>query len=416
VDRLKSSRTHLPSLLSGILFSLSGLLLLGIGLLMGFTALFSSFNGQAVQAQQTIFFIAFGFEAILLFVAAFFAFQKMLEKPAADQAAFLAIPLWQIMVGALIAALSLLMGYLVGGNNSLNWLILPMLTIPAVVLPLVAVLALGTRGLPMGSRWQSWSVLGLGMTITPLLLLVLESVVAVIVFIGIVAFVMAQPELASELEALSRQVIILGPQTEEALDLLSPLLTRPEVIITALIYVAVLVPAVEELIKPLGVWLLAGRLDSPAQGFTLGALSGAGYALIETVGVSGQAAEWASLLFSRIGTGLLHITTSALVGAAIVLARRERRYLKLIGTYLLAVLLHGLWNTFAMLFTFSNLADLLEQPGRLSTLQPMLLGVLGILAVALFVILLVCNRKMRGTLPPRPTETIIPAEPIDPTP
>jgi hypothetical protein len=383
---------------------------------MGFTALFSSFNGQAVQAQQTIFFIAFGFEAILLFVAAFFAFQKMLEKPAADQAAFLAIPRWQIMVGALIAALSLLIGYLVSGNTSVNWLLLPMLTIPAVVLPLVVVLAMGTRGLPMGSRWQSWSVLGLGMTLTPLLLLVLESVVAVIVFIGIVAFVMGQPELASELEALSRQVIILGPQTEEALNLLSPLLTKPGVIITALIYVAVLVPAVEELIKPLGVWLLAWRLDSPAQGFTLGALSGAGYALIETVGVSGQATEWASLLFSRIGTGLLHITTSALVGAAIVLARRERRYLNLIGTYLLAVLLHGLWNTFAMLFTFSNLADLLEQPGRLSTLQPMLLGVLGILAVALFVILLVSNLKLRDAIPAPPTETIIPAEPIDPTP
>jgi hypothetical protein len=409
VDRLKPSRTHLPSLLSGILFSLSGLLLLGIGLLMGFTALFSSFNGQAVQAQQTIFFIAFGFEAILLFVAAFFAFQKMLEKPAADQAVFLAIPRWQLMVGALIAALSLLIGYLVGANNSLNWLILPVLTIPAVVLPLVVVLALGTRGLPMASRWQSWSVLGLGMTLTPLLLLVLESVVAVIVFIGIVAFVMAQPELASELEALSRQVIVLGPQTEEALDLLSPLLTRPEVIITALIYVAVLVPAVEELIKPLGVWLLAGRLDSPAQGFILGALSGAGYALIETVGVSGQAAEWASLLFSRIGTGLLHITTSALVGAAIILARRERRYLKLIGTYLLAALLHGLWNTFAMLFTFSNLADLLEQPGWLGTLQPMLMGILGILAAILFVILLASNRKLRDAIPAPPTETIDPA-------
>ena len=409
MDRLKASRTHIPSLVSGILFSLSGLFLLGIGLLMGFTALFSSFSRQAVQAQQTIFFIAFGFEAILLFVAAFFAFQKMLEKPAADQGAFLAIPRWQIMGGALIAALSLLIGYLVSGNNSLNWLILPVLTIPAVVLPLVAVLALGTRGLPMASRWQSWSVLGLGMTLTPLLLLVLESVIAVIIFIGIVALVMAQPEVASELEALSRQVIILGPQTEEALDLLSPLLTRPEVIITALIYVAVLVPAVEELIKPLGVWLLARRLDSPAQGFTLGALSGAGYALIETVGVSGQAAEWASLLFSRIGTGLLHITTSALVGAAIVLARRERRYLNLIGTYLLAVLLHGLWNTFAMLFTFSNLADLLEQPGWLGTLQPMLMGILGILAAILFVILLASNRKLRDAIPAPPTETIDPA-------
>ena len=416
MERLNGSRTHLPSLLSGILFSLSGLFLLGIGLLMGFTALFSAFNGQAVQAQQTIFFIAFGFEAILLFVAAFFAFQKMLEKPSADQAAFLSIPGWQLLAAVFIAALSILIGYLVGGNKSLNWLLLPVLTIPAVVFPLMVVLALGTRGLPIGSRWQSWSVLGLGMTLTPLLLLVLESVVAIIVFIGIIAYVMAQPELASELEALSRQVIILGPQSEATIDLLSPLLTRPGVIITALIYVAVLVPAIEELIKPLGVWLFAHRLDTPAQGFALGALSAAGYALIETVGVSGQVEEWASLLFSRIGTGLLHITTSALVGAAIVRAWRERRFLHLIGTYLLAVLLHGLWNAFALLFTFSNLADLLGQPGPLGASQPILIGVMGVLALALFVILLASNRKMRNTVPALQIEPLLPAEPLDPAP
>src|SRR6185436_18726994 len=126
------------------------------------------------------------------------------------------------------------------------------------------------------------------------------------------------------LQALSQKIMLLGPQSEAARDLLSPFLTRPGVISVALVYIAILVPALEEIFKPLGVWLLAGKLDSAAQGFTLGALSGAGYALIETIGVTGQQGDWASLLFTRIGTGLLHITTSALMGAAIVLAWRER--------------------------------------------------------------------------------------------
>jgi RsiW-degrading membrane proteinase PrsW (M82 family) len=184
----------------------------------------------------------------------------------------------------------------------------------------------------------------------------------------------------------------------------------------ALIYIAVLVPAIEELLKPLGVWLLAGRLDSAAQGFTLGALSGAGYALIETVGVSGQAEEWASLLFSRIGTGLLHITTSALMGAAIVITWRQRRYLRLIGSYFLVVLLHGLWNTFATLYTFSMLAELIDQPGRLSTLQPMMIAVMSLLAVILFVILLAFNRRMQKTVPALPSESIIPADQLNQNP
>jgi hypothetical protein len=357
--------------------------------------------------------MAFGFEAILLFAAAFFSFQKTLEQPLADRASRLTIPHWGLIAGVLIAALALLTGHQVASNPSLNWLLLPVLTVLAVALPLIILLAAGTQGLPLGSRWQSWSVLGLGMTLTPFVLFLLEAVAAVFVFVGIIAYVVARPELAAELQALSEQLILLGPQSEEALELLSPLLTRPGVIVTAVIYMAVLVPAVEELVKPLGVWLLAGRLDSAAQGFTLGALSGAGYGLIETISVSGQAVEWASLLFSRIGTGLLHITTTAVMGAAIVLAWRERRYARLIGTYFLVVLLHGLWNTVAVLFTFSNLAELLEQPERWSTGQPALIAVMGALATGLFVILIVSNHKMRNTIPQPANVSVPPDEPID---
>jgi hypothetical protein len=211
---------------------------------------------------------------------------------------------------------------------------------------------------------------------------------------------MTQPQLLSELQGLSQRIMIAGPESEAARALVFPLLMRPGVLISALIYVAVLVPAAEEIVKPLGVWLFARQLDSPAQGFALGALSGAGYALIETVGVSGQqTAEWASLLLSRIGTGLLHITTSALMGAAIVLAWRERRFLRLVGTYILAVLLHGLWNAFAILFTFSSLAEFFDQPSDLSRFQPAILIAMAILATALFLILAASHRNVRAAIP-----------------
>jgi hypothetical protein len=306
-----------------------------------------------------------------------------------------------------------LIGSQIGGIEPLNWVLLPLLTVPAVVLPLGVLLALGAQRLPLATRWQSWSVLGLGMTLAPLLLLILETIVAIILFIGVVVYVASQPELASELEGIARQLMVLGPQSEAAQDLLSPYLTKPSVMFIALLYIAVLVPAIEELCKPLGVWLLPGKLNSTAQGFTLGALSGAGYALVETIGVSGQVSEWAVLLFTRIGTGLLHITTSALMGAAIVSAWRERRYWRLIGTYIFVVLLHGLWNASAMLFTFSTLAEFLDQPGTLGTLQPWLTAVMIFLAVGLFVILMTSNRRMRiMTIPPL-SEPMISTEQTD---
>jgi hypothetical protein len=191
------------------------------------------------------------------------------------------------------------------------------------------------------------------------------------------------------------------------------LLTNPGVILTALLYTALFVPAVEELFKPLGVWLLARKLESLAQGFALGALSGASYALIETIGVSGQGGEWATLLFTRIGTGLLHITTSALMGAAIVAALREKRYLRLLGTYILAVTLHGLWNTSAILYTFSTLAKTLGQTDRLSTIQPITIVALSLLAAGLFAILLISNHQMQKIIPPPFIEPVTPASDID---
>lgn len=365
---------------------------------MGSTALLSFFTGEAIKVEQTIIFIAFGFEAIVLFIAAFFSFQKTLQKSSADQDASFSVSFWQIVLFTVTALAAILIGYQISGIKTINWLFLPLLTIPAVVLPIWALLALGTQKLPFGTRWQSWSVLGLGMTLVPLLLFVLEVAVLLIIFFVVIAYIITQPDLTSELQRLSQQFMILGPESEAARDLLSPFLTKPGVIITALAYIAIVVPALEEIFKPLGVWLFANKLESPAQGFALGALSGAGYTLIETIGVSNQTIEWAGLLFSRIGTGLLHITTSALMGAAIVLAWRERRYLRLIGTYFLVVLLHGLWNTFAMLFTFSGLAELVGQTGLLSTLQPIMIITLSILAIGLFGILVLSNRNMRNSI------------------
>ncbi|HJQ13108.1 MAG TPA: PrsW family glutamic-type intramembrane protease [Anaerolineales bacterium] len=407
---MQNTSTHIPSLLGAILFALSGLFLLGIGLLMGFAAFFAFVTGETVQAQQTILFLAFGFEAALLFVIAFFAFQKTLRKPVADQNASISVSRLQILLGILVASAAILTGSQISGIEPLNWVVLPLLTLPAVVLPLVVLLALGAQTLPLATRWQSWSVLGLGMTLAPLLLLILETIIAIVLLIGGVIYVSSQPELFSELQGVARQLMVLGPQSEAVQDLLSPYLTSPGVMVMALLFIAVLVPAIEELCKPLGVWLLAGKLNSNAQGFTLGVLSGAGYALVETIGVSGQASEWAVLLFTRIGTGLLHITTSALMGAAIASAWRERRYQHLIGTYLFAVLLHGLWNAFAMLFTFSTLAEFLDQPGPLGTLQPWLIAFMILLAVGLFVILTTSNRRMRVMTIPSSSQPMISTE------
>jgi hypothetical protein len=412
MDKVKAQSNHYPSLFSSILFILGALFLLGLALVLGMTTLVSLFTGAEVGADQTVPLVAFGFEAIVLLAAAFFSLQKFFQKPSADEHASVSVSTWQILLLGFVAGVSLLIGYQIGEMKSFLWIILPILTVPAIVFPLGVLLVFGTRKLPFGTRWQTWSVLGLAMTLGPLILFTLEIFIGLIIFAFVVAYLVTQPELAQELQRLSQEIMILGPESEAALELLGPLLTRPGVMAVTLIYIAVLVPAIEEIFKPIGVWLFAGQL-TPAQGLTLGALSGAGYALIETIGVSAQTSEWASLLFSRIGTGLLHITTSALMGAAIVLARREGRYLRLIGTYFLAVFLHGLWNSLAIIFTFSTLAELFEQPGTLGTIQSLIIVAMVVLVIALFAILVISNLRMRKTISPSFVAPTVPSDSIE---
>jgi protease prsW family protein len=391
---MNSSRTHLPSLLSSLLFLLGALFFFSIGLIMGAAALGSVLAGKNVEASQTIFFLAFGFEGLILLIATFISIQKFLNKPSSEQHSILSLSGAQIAICIIAAGTVVLIGSQISGNQSVNWWLLPVLTIPAVALPLWLLLGLGIQKLPLGTRWQTWTVLGLGMTLGPLILITLEALVIIIGLIGAILYILSQPELSAEVQRLSQQMLLLDPNSEAALSLIAPYLTRPIVIVSALSYFALIIPAIEEIFKPIGVWIFAGKLESPAQGFALGALSGAGFALAETFGVSGQTSEWAGLLLSRIGTGLLHITTSALMGAAIVLAWRERRYFRLIGTYILAVALHGFWNALAITYTFSSLVDFLNQPGPLMTLQqPIGIG-MGILAIVIFGILIISNHKM----------------------
>ncbi len=396
---MKPSQTHLASLLSSLLFILGALLFLSVAFLMAITALSNFMTGTDVQAQQTIVLAVFGFEGLILLVAAFISIQKFLNRSSADRDASFTISLWQIVVSLVIAAVVLFLGSRISLNNSVNWLVLPILTLPAVVLPIFILFGLGVRKIPLGTRWQTWTVFGVGMTLVPFILILVEVFAMIVVLVIVILFVISQPALNTEMQRLSEQIYRLGPQSQATLDLLLPYITKPGVIAVALSYFALLVPLLEEIFKTLGVWFFAGKLTSRAQGFSMGALSGSAYALIETLGVSAQTVGWATLLLTRIGTGLLHITTSALVGAAIVGAVRERRYAQLLGTYLLAVLLHGLWNAQAILYTFATLTKNLAQQNPLSGLEtPVTIGMV-ILAIILLIILLVSNRKMRATVP-----------------
>ena len=396
---MKTSQTHYLSLIGFLLFAGAGMLVFLVGFILGLSVLTNYFSQGIVEVPSAVYTVTIFFTGTLLAVVSIISLLRFMNKPFAFKTVSTNFEGWKIAAGVIGVGLVLVIGNWLQGNQSINWLVLPLLTVPAVILPIWTLMGLAARGLSLGTRWRTWGAFGISLTVTPFVLFMLETVVLIVIVVIAIIIVAANPDWAAEFEKLSSQFAFIDPQSEAGVRLLIPYLSKPMVVIPATIFIAIIVPLMEELLKPLAVWALAWKLDSAAQGFAFGALSGAGFAIWETFNVSGQTAEWSAVLFTRIGTGLLHITTSALMGSAIFLAIREKRYLRLFGTYLLAVLLHGLWNASAITVSFSALLNTYEPMKIYETLQWGSTIGLAVLAVALFTLLITSNRRLYKVLP-----------------
>jgi hypothetical protein len=235
-------------------------------------------------------------------------------------------------------------------------LILPLLHVLGVGIPVYLLLRLGQRGLPEESPQKTWGIFGSGLVLGPALSLATEFFAVVGFGLLGLLYLSSRPELADAIMSLVGW-LAYAPTPESAIRILSTFFLRPEVLYVVLIFGAVVVPLIEEIFKPIGVWLLARRGLSPSQGFAAGLLSGAGYALFENLALSiavGQ--DWAAVVIARMGTSLMHMLTSALLGWALTLAWKEGRYTRLGVSYLLAVVIHAMWNGLVLVSVFHQAA------------------------------------------------------------
>ncbi len=271
--------------------------------------------------------------------------------------------------------------------NAIGLLIAP-LHLVALGLPVWWLLWVGRRGLPAGSPQRDWGAFNTGLLLTPLIVLLLELVAMLGIIFTAALYVYQNPALRAAVEQLAGRVSIATPSPEVLQHLAEPLLSDPVLIGLALVLLSLVVPLIEELFKPLGVWLLAGRGLTGAQGFTLGLLSGAGYALAENIGLAAASQDWALQVTARIGTSAMHLITSGLMGWAIAKAVTEKRYLRLAAAYAVAVSLHGLWNGMVVMTAVGALSPY----GYWVVIGPF---VVFLLAAGAFTLLLAFNRSLR---------------------
>jgi hypothetical protein len=403
---MQTNKTHWASLLILIVLGLgaSSLLLLALGL--GVSSLVGLFSDAGDPAAQMTSAVTFGFEGMVLLLCSWFVLQKTMGREQAETMLKSPFAGWQVPAVIGLAVLSVVIGAAVVFMKAawLAWFILPVLTVMVIAPPIFLAFGIGTNGLQLGPRWRVFGIFGLGMTLGPLVMVVVEvTLLAVGIILGAIFIAVQLPDLVQEFGRLGATLKNEVDQ-DVILNLLAPYITNPLLIAALIGYISVAVPLVEELFKPLAVWIFARKLESPAQGFAMGLLSGAAFALVESLNASGSGTEsWPVIVSVRAGTSLLHVTTSGLVGWGIASAFREKRILRFFAAYFSAVTIHGVWNACAVGAGLSLVGEVIGKPEWLFNVLPAMAGGMSVLAVGMFLVLTASNKKLRNSPSPYPS-------------
>jgi len=308
------------------------------------------------------------------------------------------VKLWQVagLVGAWL--FSIVFASIIDGLFDYGWIIAVPFFLLGVAIPVAGFVWIATGGLPSCAWRRLWSAFGIGMAGSTLAAMLLEYLLVGMGVLAAGVLAAANPEWRTVIVQLKDQITNAG-DVQALLTALAPYLTNPLVFLLILAFAAVLAPLIEEALKPAAVWLVGKRLRSPAEGFALGALCGAGFALLEgMMAASGATGMIGFGLAARAASSLMHITASGLMGWGIASARLEKRYGRLALTYLLSVTLHGLWNGSALLAVYGALRFTLQSatPDLLGALFVLVgIGLLGLMLVSILVFLPLINYRLR---------------------
>ncbi len=275
-------------------------------------------------------------------------------------------------------------------------LMLPLLNVLAVILPVGIFLILALKGLPLPGARRAWSVFGASLIISPLLAMFLELLAFAAFLVLFAIYASLTPGLTSTLLTLAENLRSGAVSPEISLPAAASLLFTPGATLTLLGLFSLAVPIIEEGLKIVLLWFYASRLRSPVEGFVLGILCGAAFALAESTGFSSAgSADWFSSVTSRATAALPHLFNSGLMGWALVSAWQEKKNLRLGLTYLAVILIHGSWNALSLALALSSLQAFVANVSPLvASPLPASLG-WGILALGLLIGLGTANAQMR---------------------
>ncbi len=391
------SPTDWAALVMGLLLSVCALGLMGIAPLLavlGLSAIPTLGEGDAL----TLLMLAAGTFALGLLLApgAYLNACKFFNLPEPRVGLRGLTPGLLLVMLLLVWFISLGLGYSLSGDTTLSLFLLPVVNVAALTLPVGIVLVISLKGLPLPSPRRAWSVFGASAVLGPVLAIFFE----LFSLIGFVLLFMLYASSTPGLDVSFRALMEELQNEMGSMDFISQqattLLLSPGGAILLLGLFALAVPVIEEVFKVFLLWFYAGRMRSPVEGFVLGALCGAAFALAENIGFSSAGAEgWLANVLTRATAILPHTFNSGLVGWGLAVAWQKKGYVRLGLAWLAAVLVHGAWNALSVALALNSISGFAADVSPLIETPLPAAITWGVLVLGILLGLFLANRQMR---------------------
>ena len=222
----------------------------------------------------------------------------------------------------------------------------------ALVPALIAILVIRRHG-PSYSPRRVWGQFLIGLWAIPFTSLVFEILTIIPTMLAIALTLLSTGG--------GRQLlgILMNPDhwlESQIYETLFQTLGQPGVLWIILGYVVIVVPLIEEAAKTMAVWPFLRKGLSPASAFIGGAIGGAAYGLFEALFLTQPGPAWTTTMIARIGATVMHSFTAGISSWGLNQAVCNRNWNRFGRAYLVAVVMHALWNGIALGISFNSIA------------------------------------------------------------
>jgi hypothetical protein len=336
-----SSRSR-QDLLFVIFASFGSILNVLLGLFFGLAALSTIVTGvDASLPPPTWWAIAFGFLAMCGIPSTVYGARVLLNREDGPQS----VKRSSYLVAVPTFLSGLLIGYLAFTRGIFPTILGPLAKIVAASSAALFVIQMARRFGPDLSHRRIWGQFILGLWVVPFLALVSEFLVLIPTL-----FLFGLGALTSE-NGRSLLALLTGsssPSMDTLVDAANGILLEPWFIAIVLGFFAVLVPLIEEALKTLVVWPWLIRRRNSAEAFIGGVIGGTGYALFEAIFLTQAAPAWLPTMVGRAGATIMHAFTTGVASWGLSEGILNKRWIRMVLSYLVAVTFHGLWNAGAL--------------------------------------------------------------------